>query len=168
MQFTNSREVAAFFIARAVVDAIHFLMTPVLPLYAQLLNRGGQNLMEAATSTISFMTWVVTLLLFLLLRGKSGGVPPIVAGRGRWDAVTSSIGEVTSYVAAVLIVMVIVWALSAFVLAGVYVSLRQSGHMAWTAPVSFAVSAASAVGVFLIFITLRGATPDASIPEVFD
>ena len=145
-------------------------MAPVLltPLYAQLRQTGGQGLVETAISSVSFMTWVVTLPLFILLRGRFGGAPPIVAGRGRSDVMTSSIGEIMAYVSAVLIVMVVVWTLGAFLLAGVYTSLREAGHSDWMEPVSFAVLAASAVLVFPIFIALRGAMPGAAIPDVFD
>jgi hypothetical protein len=170
VQLTNARETAAFFIARAFVVAIHFVMTPVLltPLYGRLLHAGGVMLRDVAASSVSFLTWLVTLLLFLGLRGGFGGVPPVVAGQGRGDAVTSSVRELLAYLGAVLIVMVVAWTLSASVLAGVYASLRQSSHTTWIVPISLAVSAASAVVAFLIFVAVRRVTPRAAIPEVFD
>jgi hypothetical protein len=170
LQFTNPRELAAFFIARAVVAAIHFVMTPMLltPLFRDLSPAAGEMLLEVATSSISFMTWAVTLPLFILLRSRVGGVPLVVAGRGRGDAMTSSTGELVAYVSAVLIVMVAVWVLNAFVPALLGIPWWQSGQMTWTAPVSLGVSAASAVVVFLIFIASRGRPPEVSIPEVFD
>jgi hypothetical protein len=170
VQLTNPRETAAFFVARAVVVAIHFVMTPVLltPLYRRLLHAGGVMLMDVAASSVSFVTWLVTLLLFLAARGGFGGVPLIVAREGRRDAVTSSVGEVVAYLAAVLIVMVVEWLLSASVLAGVYASLRQSGHTILIVLISLAVSAAAAVAAFLIFIAMRGATPGAKIADEFD
>lgn len=171
---TNSREVAGFFLARAIVVAIYFVMMPLVltPLYMQLIRSGGASLMPVVTSGVGVVTWLVTLLLFLALRAGFGGVPPMVAGHGRRDAVTSSAAEIGAFLIAVLIVMVSVSTFSVYVLAGLYASLRQSGGTMWITPVAVAVSAVSAVVSFLIFITLRGAmsgpvSADGQI-EVYD
>jgi fatty acid desaturase len=119
-----------------------------------------------ATTSVSFVTWLVTLLLFLALRGGFGGVPPMVAGYGRRrDAVTSSAGEIAAFLVAALIAMVLVWVFTVFVLAGIYTSLRQTGQMMWVLPVSLGVSAVSAVVFFLIFIATRGAMPGAAAAD---
>jgi hypothetical protein len=161
---TNSGEVAGFFLARAIVVAINFVMTPLLltPLYMQLFRSGGAILMTIATTSVGVVTWLLTLLLFLALRAGFGGVPPRVAGYGRRDAVTSSAGEIVAFLLAVLIVMVAVWSFSVFVLSGIYASLRQSGQMALALPISIGMSAVSAVVFFLIFIAIRGAMPGAA------
>jgi uncharacterized membrane protein YhaH (DUF805 family) len=154
---TNSSEVAGFFLARAIIVAIYFVMTPLLltPLYMQLYRSGGAILMTMATTGVSVVTWLITLLLFLALRGGFGGVPPTVAGRR--DAVTTSAAEIAAFLIAALIVMVALWTFTLYVLAGIYTSLRQSGGTMWITPVAIAVSAVSAVVFFLIFIALRGA-----------
>jgi uncharacterized membrane protein YhaH (DUF805 family) len=156
---TNSREVAGFFLARAIAVAIYFIMTPLLlaPFYMQLARSGGAVLIMVATTSVSVVTWLVTLLLFLALRGGFGGVPPAVAGHGRRDAVTTSAAEIAAFLIAALIAMVAVSTFTVHVLAGVYASLRQSGGTMWITPVAIAVSAVSAVVFFLIFIALRGA-----------
>ena len=156
---TNSREVAGFFLARAIIVAIYFVISPLLltPLYMQLFRAGGAILMTIATLSVSVVTWLLTLLLFLALRAGFGGVPPRVARHGRRDAVTSSAAEIAAFLIAVLIVMVAVSTVTVYVLAGVYASLRQSGGAIWITAVAIAVSAVSAVVFFLIFIALRGA-----------
>jgi uncharacterized membrane protein YhaH (DUF805 family) len=164
---TNSREAAAFFVARAVVVAIYFVITPLLlaPLYIAVIRSGGSTLMTLVTTSISFVTWLVTLVLFLALRGGFGGVPAMVAGQGRRDAVTSSGGEIAAFLVAALVAILFVWAASVFVLAQVYVSLRQSGQAMWVTPVALGLSAVAAVVFFVIFIALRGAMPGAAAAE---
>jgi hypothetical protein len=161
---TNSREVAGFFLARAIVVAIYFVATPLLlsPLYLQLYRAGGAILMTVATLSIGLVAWLVTLGLFVVLRGAFGGVPDMIAGQGRRDAVTSSVGETAAYLVAVVIVMVLVSTFNALVFPGVLASLRQSGGMMWLAPISVSVSAASAVVFFLIFVALRSAMSGSS------
>jgi uncharacterized membrane protein YhaH (DUF805 family) len=153
---TNSREVAGFFIARTIVIAVLFFATPVFltPLYTQLLRAGGAGLMTAATLGVGLVMWLITLLLFVLLRGGLGGVPPTVDARQ--DAVISSAAEIGAFLISVLIVTVLISAVSAAVLAPIYASLRQSGGTASVVPVSLTFSAVSAVVFFLIFIALRG------------
>jgi uncharacterized membrane protein YhaH (DUF805 family) len=171
---TNSREVAGFFLARAIVVAIYFVAMPLLltPLYMELFRSGGAILVGAVTTGVSVATWLVTLLLFLALRAGFGGVPPSVAGHGRRDAMTSSGAEIAAFVIAALIMMVALWAFTVYVLAGIYASLRQSGQMALVLPISIGVSAVSAVVFFLIFIALRGAmSPPVSADgqiEIYD
>jgi hypothetical protein len=169
VQLTNSREVAAFFIARAIVDAIHFLVTPVLlaPLYLQLIHADDGTLINVVTSALTFATWVVTLPLFLVLRGRAGGVPPIVA-QGRWDSVISSTAEVMSYFSAVLIAILALWILGALVQTWGYGTLLPRGRIIFMTPAWFVLSTVSAVVAFLIFLSLRGAAPDVTIPDVFD
>jgi hypothetical protein len=152
---TNSREVAAFFTARAIVVAVLFVAAPVFltPLYMQLLRAGGASLMTVGTLSVGVVGWLVTLLLFIVLRGGLGGVPPMVDQRP--DAVISSTGEVGAYVIGVLIVLVLISVFNAVVLGPIYASLRQSGATTWMVPVSLGVSAASAVVFFLIFVALR-------------
>jgi uncharacterized membrane protein YhaH (DUF805 family) len=156
---TNSREAAGFFLARAIVVAIYFIMMPLAltPLYMQLIRSGGASLMPVVTTGVSVVTWLVTLLLFLALRAGFGGVPPVVAGHGRRDAVTSSAAEIGAFLIAFVIVVAAVWTLTMFVLAGVYASLQRSGGTMWITPVAIAVSVVSAVVFFLIFIALRSA-----------
>lgn len=154
MQLTNSREVATFFIARAIVVAVLFAASPVLltPLYMELLRAGGAALMTVGTLSVSIVAWLVTLLLFVALRGGLGGVPPMV---GSSDTVTSSSGEIGAYVIAVLIVIILVYGFNMVVLGPIYASLRQSGGTMWVMPLSLAVAAATAVVFFVIFIALR-------------
>jgi uncharacterized membrane protein YhaH (DUF805 family) len=121
--------------------------------------------MTLVTTSISFVTWLVTLVLFLALRGGFGGVPAMVAGQGRRDGVTSSAGELAAFLVAALTAMLLVWATSVFVLAQVYTSLRQSGQAIWVTPIALGLSAVSAVVFFLIFIALRGAMPGAVAAE---
>ena len=167
MRLTNSGEAGAFFLARAIVVAIMYFATPYVlsPIYMQLLRSGGAILMTVGTLSVSFLAYLVTLLLFLVFRGGFGGVPPMVAGYGRRDAVTSSAGEIGAYLIAVLIVMVLFSVLNATVLVAVYTSLRQSGGTTWVLPVSLSISAVSAVVLFLIFIAVRGAMPAAASPD---
>jgi uncharacterized membrane protein YhaH (DUF805 family) len=108
------------------------------------------------------VAWLITLVLFLALRGGFGGVPPRVAGYGRRDAVTSSAAEIVAFLIAALIIIAAVWSFSVFVLTGIYASLRQSGQLALVLPISLGVSTVSAVLFFLIFIAMRGAMPGAA------
>jgi uncharacterized membrane protein YhaH (DUF805 family) len=166
---TNSREAAGFFLARAIVIAIYFVATPMLlvPLYGQLARSGGAALIPIATTGVSIVTWLVTLLLFLALRAGFGGVPPAVAGRR--DAMTTSAAEIAAFLIAALIVMVVIWTLTIYVLSGIYVSLRASGGAMWITAVALAVSAVSAVVFFLIFIALRSAmSPPISADGQFE
>jgi len=167
MQWTNSREVTAFFMARAIVVAILFVITPTIlaPFYVQLMRTGGAGLMTVVTLSVGIVAWLVTLVLFLALRGGFGGVPSRAAAPERRGAVISSGGEIAAFLIALLIVTVIVLALNAFVIVGIYVSLRQSGQTALIVPVSLAVSAASAVVFFLLFIALRAGMPAGASAE---
>lgn len=167
MQLTNGAEVGAFVLARAIVVAIMYFVSPYVltPIYLQLFRTGGAILMTAATMSVSFIAYLVTLLLFLVFRGGFAGVPPRVAGYGRRDAVTTSAGEIGAYLIAVLVVMVLLAVLNATVLVAVYTSLRQSGGTIWAVPVSLSISAVSAVVLFLIFVAVRSAMPAAASPD---
>ncbi len=164
MGLTNSREIAAFFAARAIVVVITIVMQPLVlaPLYMQLFRSGGAMIVTVATTSVTVVAWLITLVLFLALRGGFGGVPPRVAGYGRRDAVTSSAAEIVAFLVAALIVIVAVWSFSVFVLTGIYASLRQSGQLALVLPISLGVAAVSAVLFFLIFVAMRGAMPGAA------
>ena len=88
MQLTNSREAGAFFLARAIVVAIMYFVTPYVlsPIYLQLFRSGGALLMTVGTLSVGFLAYLVTLLLFLVFRSGFGGVPPrvevpVVTGR---------------------------------------------------------------------------------------
>jgi uncharacterized membrane protein YhaH (DUF805 family) len=167
VRLTNSREVAAFFVTRAIIIAIYFAVTPLLlaPLFSAMFRSGGVPLMTLATTSVTFVTWMITLLLFIALRGGFGGVPPMVAGYGRPDAVTSSGGEIGAFLLSVLIVMAAQWALAVFVLAGIYASLRQSGNLILIMPIGIGVSVVFSVVFFLLFIAIRGAMPAAASPD---
>jgi len=159
MRLTNAGEVGAFFLARAIMVAVLMVGTPFLlsQLYLHLFQSGGAVLVTVASLSISFLAWLGTLLLFLVFRAGFGAVPAMVAGQGRRDAVTSSAGEIGAFLIALVIVMVVFYVLNAFVLSGVYVSLRQSGRIYLTIPLSIAIALVTAVVFFLIFIALRGA-----------
>ena len=167
MQLTNAGEVGAFFLARAIIVAIMYFVTPYVlsPIYLQLFRSGGALLMTVGTLSVGFLAYLVTLLLFLVFRSGFGGVPLRVAGYGRRDAVTSSAGEIGAYLIAVLVVMVLFAVLNATILLAVYTSLRQSGATTLVLPVSLSVSAVSAVVLFLIFISVRSAMPAAASPD---
>ncbi len=167
MRLTNSREIAAFFVARAIIIMAYFAVSPLVlaPLYATLFRSGGAALMTLATTSITFVVWVITLLLFIALRGGFGGVPPMVAGYGQRDAATSSAGEIAAFLLGALIVMVAMWPLTGFVLAGIYTSLRQGGHVILITPVAMGVSAAASAVFFLLFVAIRGAMPAAASPD---
>jgi uncharacterized membrane protein YhaH (DUF805 family) len=164
MGLTNSREMSAFFAARAIVVVITIVMQPLVltPLYMQLFRSGGAIIVTVATMSVTVVAWLITLVLFLALRGGFGGVPPRVAGYGRRDAVTSSAAEIVAFLIAALIIIAAVWSFSVFVLTGIYASLRQSGQLALVLPISLGVSTVSAVLFFLIFIAMRGAMPGAA------
>ena len=159
MQLTNSGEIAGFFLARAIVVVLMAVAAPFVlsPLYFQLFQAGGAILLALATHSVNFVAWLVTLMLFVLLRSGFGGVPPRVAGRR--DAVTSSGGEIAAFLIAVLIVMIAVAAFTRFVLVDFYVALQRSGQVILVVPISLAVSAVASVVFFLIFIAVRGAMP---------
>ena len=163
MQVANAREAAAFFLTRAIAVAVTIVLIPA-PRYSVAMMT---DMTDMGTSILEFLTWLIALPLFLLLRGAFGGAPPIVAGLDRGVAVTSSIGEIVSYISAVLIVMVIAWTVTAFV-PGIFTALRPGGDTAWSVSVWFAISSALAVVAFLIFVALRGRMPGISIPEIFD
>ena len=167
MGLTNSREATAFFVARAIAVAIFYAINPLLlaPLYMQLVRSGGGSLIAFVSTGASFVLWLATLLLFLALRAGFGGVPTMVAGQGRRDVMTTSAGEIGSFLIAVLIVMAAVWAFTTFVLAGVYASFRQSGQMFLVLPVSIGVSAVSAVVFFLLFIAMRAGMSGAATTD---
>ena len=167
MQLTNSREAAAFFVARAIIVAVMLFATPLVlsPLYMQLFRSGGAALMTVGTLSVGFVAWLVTLVLFLALRGGFAGVPPRVAGDGRRDRMTTSAGEIAAYLVSLVLVMLVLSFLTGFALGPIYASLRQSGGTIWIAPVSLGVSAVTAVVFFLIFIALRGAMPAAASPD---
>lgn len=159
MQLTNSQEIAAFFLARLIAMAVTVVVSPLLvPIYLELSRSGSANLMGAVAYGMIAIGWLVTLALFLPLRGGFGGVPPRVGG-GRRDAVTTSAGEIGAYFIALLITMVLGDLLGRVVLADVYPSLEQRGGVMATVPVSLGVSALLAVVFFLVFIAVRRAMP---------
>ncbi len=158
MRLTSGGEAGAFLLARAIVIAVLFVVTPTLlaPLYVQLLHMGGPALLMATTTGVSLLMWLVTLLLFLAFRAGFGAVPTVVAPENR-AAFISSGGEIGAFLISTVLVIVAVAVLSSFLLAGLYASLRTSGHADAVQEVAFAVSAATAVIFFLLFIALRGA-----------
>ena len=161
MRLTNAGEVGAFFLARAIIVAVLMVGSPFLlsPLYMQLYQAGGAVLMTVATLSVSFIGWLLTLVLFIVFRSGFGAVPAMVAGQGRRDAVTSSAGEIGAYLIALLIVMGVFYVINTFVLVGVYTSLRQSGQMFLAMPLSIAIAVVTAVVFFLLFIAVRSAMP---------
>jgi len=164
MQLTNAGEVGAFFLARAIIVAVLMVGTPYLltPIYMQLFQSGGAMLVTVINLSVSFLAWLLTFLLFIVLRGAFGAVPPMVRGHGRGDAVTSSAGEIGAFLIAVLIVMAAFYILNAFVLVGAYAWLRRSGQMYLMVPMSIAISIITATVFFFIFIAVRGAMPAAA------
>jgi uncharacterized membrane protein YhaH (DUF805 family) len=163
---TNSREAAAFFVARAVVVPIYFfVLTPLVltSLYMAVFRAGAAALLTLVSTSISFATWLITFVLFLALRAGFGGVPPRVGGRR--EAMTSSAGEIAAFLIAALISILLIWAASMFGLTALYASLRQSGQAMWVTPLALGVSAVSAIVFFLIFIAIRGAMPGAATAD---
>src|SRR5262249_41206369 len=75
------------------------------------------------------------------------------------DAVTSSAGEIGAFLIAIVIVMVVFYVVNAFILVGIYGSLRQSGQMYLAPAVSIATAIVTAIVFFLLFIALRSAFP---------
>ena len=136
MQLTNSSEAAGFFVARAIVVAVMYVITPTVlsPFYIQLMRTGGAGLMSVATFGVGIIMWLVTLVLFLALRGGFGGVPAMVAGPDRRSAVISSSAEIGAFLIAIVIVVVIFAGLNIFVVGKIYVSLRQSGQTSLIVP----------------------------------
>jgi uncharacterized membrane protein YhaH (DUF805 family) len=161
MQLTSAGEIGAFCLARAIIVAVLMVGSPFLlsPLYMHLYQAGGLVLMTVGTLSVSFLAWLVTFVLFQAFRAGFGAVPASVAGEGRRDAVTTSAGEIGAFLIAVLIVMGVFYVLNAFVLAGVYTWLRQSGQTYMMVPMSIAIALVTAVVFFLIFIALRAAMP---------
>ena len=164
MQLTNAREVAGFFLARAIVIAIVFLVTPQLlaPLYGQLVGSGGAALIGLIGFGVSFVAWLVTLVLFLALRAGFGGVPASVAPADRRSAVISSGAEIGAYVITVVLAVAISWVLNIVVLSQIYLSLRASGQTNLVVPVSLTVSVVTSILFFLIFVALRGGMSGAA------
>ena len=106
MQLTNGGEIAGFFVARTIVLVLVAVGSAFVlyPIYAWALQMGGPVLVAVATHSVNLVAWLVTLILFVVMRSGFGGVPPRVAGRR--DAVTSSGGEIAAFLIAVLIVMI--------------------------------------------------------------
>jgi uncharacterized membrane protein YhaH (DUF805 family) len=161
MRLTNAGEVGAFFLARAILVVVLMVGSPFLlsPMYLQIYRAGGAVMMTVTSLSVSFLAWLLTLLLFLVFRSGFGAVPPMVAGDGRRDAVTTSAGEIGAFAISVLVVMGVFYVVNAFVLVGVYTSLRQSGQMYLVMPLSIAASVVTAIVFFLLFVALRGAMP---------
>jgi hypothetical protein len=164
MQLTNGGEVGAFLLARAIVVVVLMVGTPFLltQFYLQLFQTGGAILMTAGTLSISFVGWLVTLVLFLAFRAGFAAVPAIVAGQGRRDAMTSSAAEIGAFLIALVIVMAALYVVSSFVLSGVYGWIRQSGLTYLTMPLAIAVALVTAVVFFLLFIAMRSAMSPVS------
>jgi uncharacterized membrane protein YhaH (DUF805 family) len=165
MQLTNAREAAGFFLGRAIVVAAMFVVTPQLlsPLYAQLVRSGGAAFVGLIALGVNVVSWLVTLVLFLALRGGFGGVPASVAPPDRRSAVTSSGEEIGAYVIALVLAVVIVSVLNIAVVSSMYVSLRQSGQTYLIVPLSLTLAAITAIVFFLLFAALRfGMTGGAS------
>jgi hypothetical protein len=158
MRLTNWGEVAAFLLARALMIGIMLFAYPAFlgAFYLQLVRQGGASLVMVVSLGVGAVTWLITLVLFLLFRAGFGAVPGAVAPDRR-DAVTSSGGEIGAYVLSAVIVMAAATGLGKWVLPGIFVSLRTSGHVQAIAAVSLAISAVSSVVFFAIFIALRAA-----------
>jgi uncharacterized membrane protein YhaH (DUF805 family) len=168
VRLTNTRETGAFFLARAIAVAVQFAATPVLlaPLYIQMARFGGAAL-TCVSLGISFVMWLATLLLFLVLRGGMRGVPVIVAKPGRRADVTTSSGEIGAFIIALAIVMAIFSVLNSLVIAPMYMSLRQNGQVALVAPISLLLSVVTAAAFYLIFVALRRMMPHAASAEAY-
>ncbi len=159
VRLTNWGEAGGFFLARAIMAAVSYLLSSVVlaPFYIGLLHSGRRVLMTVAASGIGALMWLTTLLLFLLLRALFGGVPQIVAPQARRRAFTSSSGEVAAYIVTSLVVLVILTAFNNKVIFGVYSSLRVNGRSDLVLLVTQAVLATTAVSFFVIFVVLRRA-----------
>jgi hypothetical protein len=158
MRLTNWGEAAAFLLARALIIGFLFFAYPALlaAFYLQLVRQGGANLVMAVSQGVAAVSWLLTLVLFLLFRAGFGAVPPAVA-QDRRDAVTSSGGEIGAFLLSAIVVMATFTGLGQWVLPGVYISLRNSGHPEVIAAVSLSFSVVASVVFFLIFIALRAA-----------
>jgi hypothetical protein len=161
MRLTSWGEVGAFLLARVLTYGFMFFAYPVImaAIYQQLRNAGGADLIMVVSQGVSALVWLVTLLLFLAFRGGFGAVPAIVAPPDRRSEFTSSGGEIGAYVLSVVVVIAAFTGLNNWLLRGVYTSLRTSGHADSIQAVALAISAATAVVFFVLFVSLRAVMP---------
>jgi hypothetical protein len=151
---TNGREIAAFFVAELAKFIGTYALTFAAllnPLYRWALYAGGRPAFFAISAGLSVCWGAMVLLVFVFARALFGGVPKIVGGQGRDDAVITCGGEIGAFALAYGIVIALILALNGLFLAQAYVTL---GHQ--LAPLlGLAISIAGAVIVFALFIGLR-------------
>jgi hypothetical protein len=159
MQTTTSSEAAAFFLARAIVIAAMFYITPRLlaPLYLQILREGGSALFTVISFGVSVVGWLVTLILFLALRASFGGTPAIVAPSGQQSQLTSSGGEIGAFAITATVVTLLLWGFYNFVMPSITAAIREAGRTDLQFPLSITISAVAAVLFFLLFVAHRDA-----------
>jgi hypothetical protein len=161
---TNGREILAFVFAELVKLAGTFglsLAGLLSPLYLWALHAGGRTALFAVSAGLSTCWGLVMLALFLPIRGLLGGVPALVAGLGRDYAVTTRGGEIGAFALAYVIVIGLVMAMSASLLAPIYVALGPRLAPA----LGLAISLLSAVVIYAAFVGLRRAILPAAMRQ---
>lgn len=164
---TNYREVLAYSVAHGIRILTVYLLSylgVLAPLYKWAYSTGG----SLAVLPVSFglgLIWAgLALPLFLMARGLFGGVPAIVAGPGKEEAITSTGAEIGAYFLAHLIGIVALMVLNSLILFPLYTALYRSGHAGFSLPLGAALSVVTTVAVFVIFVALRRAFSAAPQP----
>jgi hypothetical protein len=164
---SNYREVLAYAVAHAIrISTIWVLSSLGLlaPLYRWAYSSGGSLAVLPVSFGLSLIWMGLALPLFLVVRGIIGGVPPIVAGPGREETVTSNGAEIGAYVLAHLIGIVAVMLLNSAVLSMVYATLYRAGSRGSATALGIGISVVSTALVFLVFVALRRGFSAASSP----
>jgi hypothetical protein len=166
-QLTNYREVLAYSVAHGIRIAAVYLLAylgVLAPLYKWAYRTGGSLAVLPVSFVLSLFWITLALPLFLMARGLFGGVPPMVAGPGQEEAITSTAAEIGAYFAAHLIGIVALMLVNSLILSAVYAALYQSGHRGFALPLGAALSVIATAAVFLIFVGLRRAFSAAPEP----
>jgi hypothetical protein len=167
-QLTNLREVLAYSVTHGIRIAAIYLLSylgVLVPLYKWAYSTGGSLAVLPVSFVLSLFWITLALPLFLMVRGIFGGVPAMVAGPGREEAITSTGAEIGAYFVAHLIGIVALMLLNSLILFSVYTALYRSGHSGFSLPLGAALSVIAAVAVFLIFVALRRAFSAAPEPR---
>ena len=157
MQLTKGGEAGAYFLAVGITFGASYLLGPAVisPFYAWLRQTHGTILVSWAIYGIDVVTWLVTLLLFLLLRRQFDGVPAIVTSYDPERPAATFWAEIVAYVT-ISVVIQALSVVSTLVTALIHVSLQQNGHANLLMLVAIAERALAALIFFALFVLLRG------------